>query len=82
MALITSSVMAEGSWLALESTTSGQEAVTRDLNLVHYLRGHQNDGCEEDSETMRRPGIKKEIYILPAPSSSSASQRVATVNSA
>jgi hypothetical protein len=46
----------------LKSLLAFREAVTRDLN-VDYLWGHQNDGCEEDPETMRRPGIDKPLMF-------------------
>jgi hypothetical protein len=44
----------------LQSLIGFRETVTRDLN-VDFLWGHQNDGCEEDPETMRRPGIDEPL---------------------
>ena len=46
----------------LQSLIGFRETVTRDLN-VDFLWGHQNDGCEEDPETMRRPGIDEPLRV-------------------
>ena len=46
----------------LKSLLAFREAVSRDLN-VDFLWGHQNDGLEEDPETMRRPGIDKPLLF-------------------
>jgi hypothetical protein len=46
----------------LKSLLAFREAVSRDLK-VDFLWGHQNDGFEEDPETMRRPGIDKPLLF-------------------
>ncbi len=46
----------------LKSLLAFREAITPDLN-VDFLWGHQNDGFEEDLETMRRPGIDRPLMF-------------------
>jgi hypothetical protein len=46
----------------VQSLLAFREAVARDLN-VDFLWGHQNDGCEDDPRTIRRPGIDKPLQF-------------------